>query len=454
MSVTAELCDRIVATGFDDIGNAARAAARRLVIDGIAIAIAGTTEEAIQILGEHHKDQGGTAAATALGLGFRLNTVSAAALNGAAMHVLDFEPMWSPANHALSTTLPAILAIAEQRGIGGSEVLAALVKGVEIQGWLREASGLFEARNVTFHPPGVVGPIGSAVAAGHLMKLDAHRLANAVGIAASRSGSLLANVGTMTKSTHCGNAASLGLEAALLAERGFTGNTGVIEAAQGYAAGFFPGTFKPELLANFARAPFRLVEPGYAVKMFPSQFATHFAITAAIELHGRIGDPKRIRSVTLTAPQMNYIDRAKPPTGLAGKFSLQYTTAAGLLDGAVKIATFTDERLAQADMQALLPKITLKMSPDIPARFEKMHVELEVELDDGSNVATRCNGPRGVWGSPPIPEADHLAKVRDCLALKVKDAVAEEIIELASSIERLDGEGVRKLLRLAGCFGG
>jgi hypothetical protein len=81
-----------------------------------------------------------------------------------------------------------------------------------------------------------------------------------------------------------------------------------------------------------------------------------------------------------------------------------------------------------------------------------MLVELVAALHDGSKLKTRCNGPRGVWGSPPIPEADHLAKVRDCLALKVKDAVAEEIIELASSIERLDGEGVRKLLRLAGCF--
>ena len=144
MAVTAQLCERIAGTDYENLGAAAIEAARRLVLDGIAIAIAGTEEEAIQILAAHHKEQGGAAQATAIGNGFRLNTVSAAALNGAAMHVLDFEPMWSPANHALSTTLAGVLALAEARDATGREVLTALVKGVEMQGWIREASGQYE----------------------------------------------------------------------------------------------------------------------------------------------------------------------------------------------------------------------------------------------------------------------------------------------------------------------
>src|SRR6185369_4292282 len=197
------------------------AAARRLVLDGIAIAIAGTEEEAIHILAAHFREQGGAAQATAIGNGFRLNTVSAAALNGAAMHVLDFEPMWSPANHALSTTLAGVLALAEAREADGREVLAALVKGIEMQGWIRQASG-------------------------QLLGLDAGRLANAIGISASRAGSLLANAGTMTKSTHCGHASALGLESALLAERGFTANVRVFEVAQGYVPAFYDAGFKAE----------------------------------------------------------------------------------------------------------------------------------------------------------------------------------------------------------------
>jgi len=100
ITVTPQLCERIVATDYGDLGAPAIAAARRLMLDGLAIAIAGTEEEAIQILAAHHKEQGGSAQATAIANGFRLNTVSAAALNGAAMHVLDFEPMaeWGAIN--------------------------------------------------------------------------------------------------------------------------------------------------------------------------------------------------------------------------------------------------------------------------------------------------------------------------------------------------------------------
>ena len=452
MTVTSQLCERIAGTGYDNLGAPAIEAARRLVLDGIAIAIAGTEEEAIHILAAHHKEQGGAAQATAIGNGFRLNTVSAAALNGAAMHVLDFEPMWSPANHALSTTLAGVLALSEARGATGREVLTALVKGVEMQGWIRQASGQFEASTSRFHPPGAVGPLGAAVAAGHILKLDPDRLAHAIGIAASRAGSLLANAGTMTKSTHCGHAAALGLESALLAARGFTANVAVFEAAQGYVPAFYDDGFKVEEMLGFGRAPLRVVEPGYAIKMFPSQFGTHFGITAGLELHPNIPSPAAIRHVILTAPVMNYVNRPRPKTGLSGKFSLQYTAASALLDGKVGIRTFTDARLAKADMQELLGKFELRLDPKIPGRFEEMYVLLRVELDGGRVLETRCDGPRGKWGMPPISEAEHLVKIRDCLATRFEPAAAERIIGLARRIGDLDAAGVREIMQLAGCF--
>ena len=216
MSVTSELCAKIAKTSYADLGEPALAAARRLVLDGLAIAIAGTEEQAIQILAGHYRERGSKPEATAIGCGYKLDPVSAAALNGAAMHVLDFEPMWSPANHALSTTLAAVLAIAEAKGASGRDILTALVKGVEIQGWIRQASGQYEAQTMRIHAPGAAGPFGAAVATGHILGLNETQMAHAIGLAASRAASVLANVGTMTKSTHCGQAASLGLEAAML----------------------------------------------------------------------------------------------------------------------------------------------------------------------------------------------------------------------------------------------
>jgi aconitate decarboxylase len=448
MTVTAELCDKIVATTFDSLSPEAIAAARRLVLDGLAIALAGTEEDTIRILAEHYREFGARGDAAVIGFDFRTAPTLAAALNGASMHVLDFEPMWTPSNHALSTTLPAILALAGTRQVSGQDLIAALVKGIEIQGWIRHAGHLYETGGVRFHPPALVGPMGSAVAAGHVLGLTAEQLANALGIASSRCGGMAANIGTMTKSTHCGHAAMHGLESALLASRGFTGNPEPFEAFNGYGRMMFGETFQPQDLLNFG-PPYRIVSPGYAIKMFPSQFGTHFAITAGLTLHPQIHDPAMIHSVTLTTPVMQYVNRPHPDTGLAGKFSLQYTFANGLLRGAVKIDTFTDDRVKDAGMAALLDKIHIDMSPDIPARFDKMWVEARVEFDDGTVLHTRCNGPKGVWGSPPITEEEHLVKIRDCLSRRLPEARAQALIGLARRVETLGPAGVREMVRLA-----
>jgi aconitate decarboxylase len=279
-----------------------------------------------------------------------------------------------------------------------------------------------------------------------MLRLDPARMANAFGIAASRAGSLWGNVGTMTKSTHCGHAAAMGLEAALLAEAGFTGDVETFESPQGYANSFHAGTFRLEELLNYGRPPWRVVSPGCAIKMFPSQFGTHFAITAALALHAKIPNPAAIRDVTLTAPVMPYVNRPLPATGLSGKFSLQYTAASALLDGKVGIHTFTERRLRATDMQTLLPKITVVMDDSIEARFETMHVTIRATLNDGSEFEARCDGPAGAWGQPPVSAATHYMKLRDCLATRLGPEATERCIELAGSIDTL--ESISELMAL------
>jgi aconitate decarboxylase len=147
---------------------------------------------------------------------------------------------------------------------------------------------------------------------------------------------------------------------------------------------------------------------------------------------------------------MPYVNRPSPETGLSGKFSFQYTLASALLDGKVGIHTFSGERLHAPDMQALLPKIEIVMDKDIPARFETMHVRLRIELTDGSVLETRCDGPRGMWGQPKIASADHLLKVRDCLATALAPEAAEQCIALASRIDTLEPHEIGTLIQLIG----
>ena len=128
---------------------------------------------------------------TVIGHGFKTSPVSAAYVNGVSMHVLDYEPMWSPPTHAASPTLPTVLALAEMVNASGREVIAAFVKACEIQGRLRLASQQYEPGKLKYHPPGVVGVMGSAVAASHLLQFTTEQLQHALGIAASRAGGVM-----------------------------------------------------------------------------------------------------------------------------------------------------------------------------------------------------------------------------------------------------------------------
>ena len=454
-SLTARVCERIVASGREPLATNLLPAARQLFLDGVAVAVAGARlEEAPRILAAHFADPltgtGGGSSASLLGLNARLGTVQAALVNGASMHVLDFEPMWLPATHALSPALAAVLALGEALGCDGAKILTAMVLGIEMQGRLRQAAGALESHELRFHPPGFVGPIGAAVAAGHLLDFNAEQYANAIGIAGSRCGGLFVNLGTMTKATHCAYAAALGLEAALLTRRGFSGCPTLFDPApQSYEAAFFPHGLEGAALLAFGQT-FRIVDPGYAIKIFPAKFSTHYAITAALMARPQIPSPDAIRSVRMTAADVPSSDRPRPRSGLDGKFGLQYTAAAALLDGHVGLSSFTDERLARADMQTLLGKMQVKLSRDIPSIYTAgRYLDLEATLADGTVVRTRCERPRGSWGAAPITEEEHHAKARDCLATYLPPDAIASCIARCDAIDSLDPEGVRALLRLA-----
>jgi 2-methylcitrate dehydratase PrpD len=125
--------------------------------------------------------------------------------------------------------------------------------------------------------------------------------------------------------------------------------------------------------------------------------------------------------------------------------------ATALIDGAVTLSSFTDERLHRGEMQALLGKIAVTMTPDITTQYNAgRYVDLDIELADGTSVHERCERPRGSWGAEPISEAEHIVKVRDCLAGSLAPSAIDDFLELGTRFEQLDGNGVRTMLALAG----
>lgn len=450
MNTTLAFADCLIGYAKNGLSPGATAAATRLFCDGVSVAALGATEAAPRFLYEQAVEASGVPQATSIAQGkARLPAVAVARVNGAAMHVLDYEPMWNPANHSLSTTLPALLALAEMRGdINGNRLLTALATGIEAQARLRRASGMFEPGEFIFHPPGMVGAIGSAVGCGILLGLDPAKLAMAIGIAASRAGALIANVGSMTKCLHCGDAAAGGLEAALLAARGFTADADAIGSPRGWGRAFGGDRFDPAVLTT-PMQDWHIVSPGPAFKLYPSQYGTHFVISAALDARRKWRGPQEIDRVIITAPAMAYVNRPLPASGLAGKFSFQFTAAAALLDGSVTVGSFTDQRRYAEDMVALLPCIEVIPDPSRKGRFDEMAVDVAVTLKNGESHNGYCDGPAGIWGRPISMERLE-AKWLDCLVGAYGSSNAKNLLERMKTVAIMDPSGLRELSHLLG----
>jgi aconitate decarboxylase len=446
MSTTEELSHLIAQAEFSSLPPEVVEVAKTVILDGLAVTLAGSVEPATRIVAEYVQEMSGNNQCSVFGQGFKTSPVMAAFANGVSGHVLDYEVMWHPATHATSPTLPGILALAESRQQPGPEIITALVTGFEVQGRIRVASANLDLRG--FHPPGLVGVMGSAAAASVMLRLTPEQTRMALGISASRAGTVSANTGTMTKSTHCGNAGRMGLEAALLAAKGFTSHPDIFEHPAGYVAVLFGEGFNLEAVTQDFGNPYRMVDPGVAIKKHPSQYGTHRGIDAALELRQTHNiDPSQIKSIHIETPIMSYVNRPGPQTGLEGKFSFQYTVASALLDGRIGMDTFTDEKLSRPEVQALLARTQLTMNPDIPANFEDMWTRVRVQMQDGSEYSARCDRPRGIWGHP-LTREEHLVKVRSCAARILPDDDVEALIEIVEDLDQATTQDIQELVEI------
>jgi len=436
VTITGDLVDILRATRVEDLPAAALDIARQVCLDGLGVMIAGAGEPLGlgRITFDYTRRLGGPEEASVIAGGFKTSAFNAAYANGTLGHALDFDNTWWPLNHPTSPTLPAILALAERDGAPGRAVLRAIVLAFEVQGRMRVASAAIEAGQ-GFHKPGVSGLMGAVTGAGAMLGLEADAFRRAYGIAGSRAGSMAANTGTMTKSSHSGHAARMGVECATLAEMGWTATEDIFGKGGFFALFYGEKTSDPALFLKDFGNPWRMIDPGVGFKKHPANYFTHRPIDAAIELATENDlDAGDIERVVVDFPRFDYVNRPRPETGLDGKFSVQYATAIALLDRKVKVASFSDRRRFADDVEALLPKVSLNVRDDIPRSFQDCFAIVRVTLRDGRTMEKRCDRPRGMWGLP-LSRDERLAKFRDCCEGALSADAVDEIIE------RIDGLG-------------
>lgn len=174
------------------------------------------------------------AQATVLGRREKVDMANAALLNGITSHTFDFDDTHlKTIIHPAGPVASAVLALAEQRGASGRDVIDALVLGIDVA--CRVGNAMYpEHYDRGWHITGSTGMLGAAAGCARVLRLDAQQTAMALGIAASQPVGFREQFGTMTKPFHPGGAARAGLVSALLASRGFTASPRALEAPRGF----------------------------------------------------------------------------------------------------------------------------------------------------------------------------------------------------------------------------
>jgi len=440
MGATQTLAQFIVDTNYENLPAPVVEAAKVAILDGVANMLAGSTQELATIIGQYVQQSGGTPQSTVIGWGFKTNAPSAAFANGVFGHCLDYEIQGFPPTHGTSSCLPSALALGEIRSASGKTIIEAYTLGWEIQGRLRAASA--QASNPAFHPPGMVGPLGGAAASAKVLGLDTLQTQMALGVAASRTGGLTANTGTMVKSTHPGNAARMGAEAGILAEMGYTSSDEVLEATNGYAAALFQGNLNWEILIQNMGSPFRLVDPGFDIKRFPAQVYMQNPIEAVLNLREKHGLTADMVEILTIYREGRGHSGPIPQSGLDGKFSVEYCAAVALLDGRVVIDSFTDQRRFSPDMVQMLNKIQID-----PVEQKPGVVRASATLNDGRTVSEECRGFKGS-ALNPMNRGERMEKIWDCIGRALPKQDAQQVIDLVEDLENVPD--VSKLMRIMG----
>lgn len=210
-----------------------RAVAEYMIAGFVGRALANARSEPVEIAVERVGGFETPPQAAIFGRSERMSAQWAAFVNGISAH---------------AAIVPAVLALAERNGVAGALLVDAVIVGTEAVLRL-EQSIAPEHTDRGWDPSGTVAHVGAVLAAGRVLSLDATQQRNALGIAATQAAGLWAAHGTMTQAYHLGKAAADAVEAALLAQAGFTGPAAPIEGRRGFVA-LLAGRFQAERIIS------------------------------------------------------------------------------------------------------------------------------------------------------------------------------------------------------------
>ncbi len=399
--------------------------AKNVILDTIGVALAAADRTIGRIIADYVAGSGrANATATVLGRGIRTSPEMAALANGTLANALDFDD----GSHLSTHVLPAVLAVAEHEKRTGAEVLDAFIVAYEAAARLTHAID-FKRRQKGgpthrgWWHVGLIGPIAAALATCRLRKLDRATTATAIGIATCGGGGFRRNMGTMAKALHSGQGARFGIEAATLAQRGFTSDCQIIEAPLGFLQAVVDPPDRDIAAITERLGKTYVLEGTLRIKRFPACNPGHPLIDAALRLvHEKAVAADEIEAIEADLHTFSLLRDAPWDDESAG-FSGAFLIAATLIHRAFTLDQLTDDVVRDPRVKALMARIR-----HVPAGEPE---KLKVTLRGGHGISVDV--------LPVVrlsARADICEKFRDC-AKRVLDPDAVDALEhLVLTIEQ------------------
>jgi len=383
----------------------------------------------------------GPARTRLIGRGERLDAMGAAFVNAAAANFLDYDDTHFPtAIHPTAPVAPPLLALAEQHGHSGEEVLHALILGLEVECRIGHAvSPGHYARG--WHITSTCGVFGAAAACAKLLRLTADQTEAALGLAASQSAGVVENLPTAAKNVSVGGAARHGLFCALLAQAGYTAAPGAIEGRLGWARAMGDEADLDLMLGDLGE---RWETADVAFKPYPAGFVFHAEIDACLALHDRLTiAPDQIAEVVVRGDQL-LLDRGdrETVTNRDARVSIPHAAAVALVRGRAGVAEFEQAAVDDPALWAFRAKVRAEHDPAAPPASASVTV---ITTDGRSETATVTDARGGP--ANPLPDTDLEAKLRDGARAAGLEDRADDIIARVWGLD--GGADIAGLMRAA-----
>ena len=418
------------------------AKARLHLLDTLAAMVSGTGLAAGERIVGHMRTSGDAGESSLPGSGLRLKPSQAALSGGICAHSDETDDSHAPSlTHPGCVIVPAALAVAEDAGASGAELVRAVVLGYDVSTRVSMALGgsrFADTYHLSSH--GWAGPFGAAAAACALWRLTAEQTVFALSYCvqmASGNRCWLRDPDHVQKAFIFGGMpARSGVEAAVLARSGFTGVSDAIEGTPGFIAAFRETSDISKVLEGLGE---RYEIMRTTIKKWcvgsPIQAALDCIEAAVRDLDLRASD---VASILVTLPEQ----RSRVAQSDMPDINLPHVMALYLVDAGVGFASLHDHaRMQDPAVRQVAARVSVMPRPGA-ARGEQAHFTLTTT--DGRDYHREPDSVRG-QPSDPMTEDEVTAKALDLLSTSMSERRARDLVDAVLRVEEMDN--VRKLRR-------